>query len=156
MATVYISQEHSVLVDRLASKNTHDASQPIFKTNMDLFILAALLGQSIDDKHLNYKVENQGNEIPERIFVNNQMDSAVYLLALHSKKNADILRDQNSSECWRISEQYAEHGFQEIRNWFLDNPGSSEVDVILNKMKEQAAKFITEDGAIDTNKIKLG
>ncbi|MBJ6610741.1 MAG: hypothetical protein JG718_10315 [Candidatus Thiothrix moscowensis] len=153
MATVYISQEYSSLVDLLASQSTQEAGQPIFKTNMDLFVFAALLGQNLDENHEIFKVKNAGKEIPDRIFTNNNMDGAIYLLALHAKKNGDILREVNDSQCWKIVEQYAAHGFQEIRNWFLDAPGSSEVDVILNKMKEEARALITEEGEIDTSKI---
>lgn len=153
MATVYISQEHSDLVDLLASQPTQETSQSVFKTNMDLFVLAALIGQNLDENPEKYKVKSQGKEIPDRIFINNNMDGVAYLLALHAKKDGNILREANDSQCWKIAEQYAAHGLQEIRNWLLDSPGSSEVDVILNKMKEEAKSLITDEGTIDTSKV---
>ena len=153
MATVYISQEHSELVKNLTSNSKNNPS--IFKTNMHLFIFSALLGENLDGKYNQYQVKNQGNEIPDRIFLNNQMDSAVYLLALHAKKNGDILREKNENECWKIVEQYAEHGFQEMKNWFIDSPGTSEVDVILNKIKQEATSLLAETKEIDTSKIEF-
>lgn len=155
MATIYISQEFSELVKTLSTNNIPETGQPVFKTNMHLAIFSALLGQSLDEHYRNYSVKNQGSEIPERIFTNNQMDSAVYLLALQAKKDGEILREKNDNESWKITEQYAECGFREMKNWFLDSPGSSEVDVILNKMKEEAVSLLEHEGEIDTDKIEF-
>lgn len=155
MATIYISQEFSELVKILSKNNISETGLSVFKTNMHLTVFSALLGQSLDEDYSCYIVKNQGSEIPERIFINNQMDSAVYLLALHAKKDGDILREKNDNESWKITEQYAERGFKELNNWFLDRPGSSEVDVILNKMKEVAVSLLEEDEEIDINEIKF-
>lgn len=155
MATVYISQEFSELVKTLSTNSIPETGLTVFKTNMHLTVFSALLGQSLDENYRNCSVKNQGSEIPERIFINNQMDSAVYLLALHAKKDGDILREKNDNESWKITEQHAEYGFKEMRNWFLDSPGSSEVDVILNKMKEEAVSLLEQEGEIDPDKIEF-
>ncbi|HIO97781.1 MAG TPA: hypothetical protein EYG71_07635 [Leucothrix sp.] len=155
MATVYISQKFSGLVEMLSKNNVSETGQPVFKTNMHLTIFSSLLGQNLDGDYSRYTVKNQGSEIPERIFIHNQMDSAVYLLALHAKKDGDILREKNDNESWKITEQYAECGFKELNNWFLDSPGSSEVDVILNKMKEEAVSLLEQEGEIDPDKIEF-
>ena len=146
MATVYISREHSNIPEALV--------RSAFDTNMDLMVFSAMLGTSLDDNYQRYKVELQGNEINEGTFINSNKEGVVFLTGLVAKQDGDILREENNNECWKIFEQYAECGFQEMKNWFIDSPGVDKVDLILNKMKLEAKKHIQADD-IDTSRISF-
>ncbi|RVU83643.1 hypothetical protein EOL70_15055 [Leucothrix sargassi] len=150
-ATVYISSTHSNIPEALVQ----DSSKSIFKTNMDLMVFAAMVGASKGVNYKKFNIESQGKEVNESVFLNSKKEGVVYLTALVAEKNGDILREENNSNCWKIFENFAESGFQEINNWLLDSPGLDRVDLLLGKMKQEARKHVVDDEDIDLSSVSF-
>lgn len=143
MATVYLPAEHKELAERLAKTATEKGGKSIFTTYMHVMVFAAMVGHSKNERR---KVNNRGTEIDDSIFANHNLDGTAFLLALHELKDGDILRDTRDNECWRIIEEYAAAGLDEIENWFHDAPSDTDgVDTLLARMKERASDLVSED-----------
>jgi dnd system-associated protein 4 len=62
-------------------------------------------------------------EIDARIFGNSPAAvDTLYLVALATERNADILRDENVDKMVSIFEEYAEGGFQVLGGWLREKP----------------------------------
>ena len=159
MATVYIDQKYADMVSELSAYKTSFSgkTRSIFSTNMQLMVMAAMIGYDVAGEEELYPVSAKGNEIGDHIFKNNNMDGVAYLIALHKSKDGEILREKNENEVWRIFESYANRGFEEINSWFaLDGVSDPEhVETLLNKMKEQACKNTTiEHSSADIDAVE--
>lgn len=142
MATVWLSNEYRDVADRLAKNPTAEAGKQIFPTYMELAVFAALVGFS-DGRKLDLDPQKRGPEIPDEIFVRNQRDGIVYLMALQDAKTAEILREKNEHDCWRIFESYANRGLSLISDWLLANPTDVDgVTTVLTAIKERAVQLI--------------
>ena len=140
MATIYISNAHKDVAERLARNPTAIAGKPIFSTYMHLTAFAAMVGYA-NGKSLSVEAKNRGAEIEDQVFERRGLDGLVYLLALDEKKDGNILREDSVSECWRLVERYAEGGFEIIQQWLLDAPGDVDgVDALLSRVTEAAAE----------------
>jgi dnd system-associated protein 4 len=138
MSTVWLPTEHSELLERLAKSTAKSPRKPLFATYMHLMVFAAMVGHSISRKR-DVLGTGRGSEISESAFLNNGLDGVVYLIALQEYEDGEILREGKDQECWRVIEQYAAVGLDEIASWLLDNPTDSDgVSTILNKIKEAA------------------
>lgn len=140
MATIYVSNAHKDLAERLARNATKLAKRPIFSTYMHLVVFAAMVGYAFK-KSVQVEAKDRGAEIYEEVFERHKMDGIAYLMALDQEHDGDILKDTRDNECWRIIESYAESGFEIIQQWFLDQPGDVDgVETILARMAEVAGE----------------
>lgn len=143
MTTVYLPAEHRELVDRLARSETGKGGKPVLPTYMHVMVLAAMVGHA---KSMARSVDNRGPEVYDNVFANHGCDGLAYLLALQSEGNGDILRDTRESDCWRVIQDYAAAGLDEIDGWLKDAPSDVDgVNTILARMKESAAALVAED-----------
>lgn len=145
MANVYFDGRFSERVRQLAVEKDEDTGNTVFPNFFSLMIFSAMVGRHYKDSCSNVKVESRINEIPDRIFINNNLDGIAYLLALDSTKDGEILREGNENELWRYLENFAMLGMQEIDLWLKDEPYLKAHDVILHFMKIEAAKVVDED-----------
>lgn len=144
MTTVYLPAEHKDLSDRLARRDTEKGGKPVFQTYMQIMLFSAMVGYSKSEAR---SVKNRGPEIDEGIFVKQDYDGVAYLLALHTERNGDILRESRDHETWRIIQDYAAAGLDEIDSWVKESPSDVDsVNTILSKMKEKAASLTFVDG----------
>ena len=140
MATIYISNAHKEVAERLARNPTAIAEKPIFSTYMHLMVFAAMVGYA-NGKNSSVEAKNRGEEVEDQVFERRGLDGLVYLLALDEKKDGNILREDKVNECWRLVERYAEGGFEIIQQWLLDAPGDVDgVDALLSRVTEAAAR----------------
>ena len=147
MATIYISNAHRDVAERLARKPTSIARKPIFPTYMHLITFAAMVGYSGKEK-IPVEARDRGPEIYQEVFERNGLDGLVYLLALDDERDGSVLKEKRENECWRFIESYAEAGFAIIQQWLLDAPGDTDgVDALMSRITEAAAgktKDVTE------------
>lgn len=142
MASVHFDKIYSERVQQLASEKDERTGKPIFSSFFSLMTFAAMVGRHYKDSCSNIKVENKVNEIPDRIFIANNLDGIAYLLALEATRNGEILRDGNETELWKYLENFAMLGMQEIDLWLKEKPLLKPQDVILHFMKLEAAQSI--------------
>ncbi len=154
MAQIWRDKKYAQLAERLVEKETSFCSQKILPSYRELMVLAAMVGFHYGKKNT---VEERGFEIPQRVFESNESDAYVYLCALQDQKSAEIFREKNENECWKIFESYANAGLEIINNWLLDSPGDIDgVDTILNEMKKVAADTIEkQELGTDLNKLEF-
>lgn len=136
MAGVCRDPLNNDLFERLVDRQVADARRSIFKTNIDLTVFAAMVGFS---RSRLVELKERTNEIPERVFVNQNIDGLVYLVAVLHEKSGDMLRERNESAAWQIFEQYANGGMEVIREVFAENPNDFDgVSSLLSFIKEEA------------------
>jgi dnd system-associated protein 4 len=154
MAQVSRDKKYSQLAERLVDKETRFCGQKIFPSYRELMVFAAMVGFHYDKKR---PVNDKGFEIKQETFENNKADTYVYLCALQDQKSADIFREKNDNECWKVFESYANSGLEIIDNWLIDSPGDIDgVDTILNEMKKIAAEMIdTEELSPDLEALEF-
>jgi len=145
MPSVYFDGSFSERVRQLAVEKDEGTGNAIFPNLFSLMIFAAMVGRHYKDSCSNVKVDSKINEIPDRIFIANNLDGIAYLLALDSTKDGEILREGNENELWKYLENYAMLGMQEIDLWLKEEPYLKAHDVILHFMKIEAAKAVDED-----------
>ena len=156
MASVFLPNVYKELSDTLVTTKVSFSDKSVFKTYMDLMIFASMVGYSIGKNKTLKDFKDKGNEIPTSVFENNNMDSLVYLLSLFKEKDGNVLRDNRETDCWKIIEQYSSIGLNEVKNWFIENPGDTDhVDTLLNKMKIKAAEIIKSSDDIEVDNIEF-
>lgn len=158
MPSVYIDTKFADMSENFVKKNTKIAGKSIFTTNVEMMVFASMVGYSLKKDWSKSPVKKRGNEIEDQTFFKRNQESISYLLALQAMKNGDILRDmpvENETQVWKIFENYANLGFEEMEKWLVDNPGDTDgVDTFLNKMKEKAQTYINKPGP-DPDKIEF-
>lgn len=114
------SIDFETIVRRLAEEPHPDAGRAIFPTMRELMCFAAVLGFENDRRH---PLQSKTAEIDGRNFANSpQALDLLYLIALASKKDAEVLRDENEDEMISIFEEYAQGGFEVLQGWLKDKP----------------------------------
>lgn len=97
----------------------------IFPTMWELLCFAAVLGFEYEKR-----IELKGNLLPfvdGRIFSDKPLAmDLLYLIALASEKNADILRDEEPM--LKIFEEYAYGGLEILQGWLREKPEDSNGD----------------------------
>lgn len=156
MPTVWIPAEHSELVERLAKRSSRVAGKPIFQTYMHLMVFAAMVGHSLQRKR-ELPSSGRGPEIYDSAFLNNNLDGVAFLVALQDHKDGEILRETKDQECWRVIEQYAAAGLDEVATWFLENPTDTDgIATLLNKIKEVACDGASNDPILNPGTSVFG
>ena len=139
MATIYISDAHKLLAERLGRDTPGIAERSVFSTYMHLLVFAAMVGYA-NGKSSPLDSKDRGPEIEEQVFRRHDLDGLVYLLALEKTEDSNTLREERISEAWRLMESYAQGGFEIIQQWMLDSPSDLDgVDTLLSRITEYAA-----------------
>lgn len=144
MAGVCRDPKNSDLYERLVDKQIASAKRPIFKTYIDLTVFAAMVGFS---RNRFTELQERANEIPARVFQNQNIDGLVYLVAVLHEKSGEMLRERNEAAAWQIFEKYANGGMDVIREMFAENPNDFEgVSSLLSFLKEESIALASAAG----------
>jgi dnd system-associated protein 4 len=120
MRAVKRSKRFEVIVSLLAETNHPQAKRPIFPTIRELLCFAAVLGF---EKERRVPLEIDSIEIDARPFENHpQTLDVLYLIALASTKDAEVLREENDDKILGIFEEYAAGGFEILSSWLKEKP----------------------------------
>ena len=137
------NKKYKILEDKLV----HDSKSPSFTYLKDLMIFSAFLGL----KHgVTEKVDSDSNSngITLQTYSGVGRDrrlgqhGLIFLIALHEKKDMDILRSENVDEAIEIFEKYCNGGLSILMGWFSDY--RNEPSILLNKLLENEANLGTE------------
>lgn len=136
MAGIWRDSKHSNLIETLCERKTTHTNRPVFRTYIDLIVFAAMVGFT---RQRRSPLDERINEIPSRVFHNQNMDGLVYLVAILEKQSGDMLRERNEQEAWQIFEQYANGGLEIIAEELAENPHDFDgVSSLLALIKEEA------------------
>lgn len=144
MATVFFDKRYAERVRQLVFEKDERTGKPVFENLFSLMIFAAMVGRHHKDSCNNVEIQSRINEIPDRIFMSNNLDGIAYLLALDAERNGEILREGNENKLWKYLENFAILGMQEIDLWLKEKPLLKPQDVILHFMKIEASKALNE------------
>lgn len=127
---------------------THPVSgKPIFDSMRTLVCFAAVLGFEYGKRVV---LESDHFEaVDGRIFENSVLaQDLLFLIALASEKNADILRDENEEKMIVVFEEYTQGGFEILAGWLLEKPEDTDGDkAILSALKKY--EFLSGDEGTD-------
>lgn len=113
-------------------KKLYSDSNAIFKHLKDIMVLAALIGYSEGKSE---PLEGS-NTIPITLhtYENDDQDSFIYLLALLSTKNTQVLENENLTEAIKIFEGYCNAGLRILNGWVNEEPSRLIEDILLDKI----------------------
>ncbi len=155
MRAIRRNKKHEDLVRRLTEPAHPDSNKSIFPTMRELMCFAALLG---------FENEKQGPlvepslEIDGRIFVNHQQSlDVLYLLALTTEKDANVLREDNEDQMVKFFEEYAEGGLEIIEQWMREMPEDPTGErAIINGLQERGyLSSQTKDTEVDPGSVSF-
>ena len=131
MATFYLPENQRALIG-----NLFGAEKP-FSTMYDVAIFAAMV--AIDsDRFDPLESDERGQEIADRIFIQNDRHGLIYMLALAHENSSVVLSDERGDDIWRIFEGYAKAGLGIIEGWLQDNPVDVGDKILIAKITEKA------------------
>jgi dnd system-associated protein 4 len=129
MRAVRRSERHEGIVSQLSETSVPGANRSIFASMRELMCFAAVLGFERDSKK---PIDAKTKEIDGRTFRDHAFSSdLIFLIALADTQNAEILREENESDCLSIFEQYAEGGFVELGSWLKERPDDPNGDAAI-------------------------
>jgi len=150
MATFYLPEDQRDLINAL-----YGSSEKPFATMYEVAIFAAMVAVD-DDRFDPLDASERGQEIPERIFADNDKLGLVFVLAASHAGDSDVLSDERYDEVWRIFEGYAKSGLSLIEGWRQENPtDESGLDTLLEKINTKARALLHEDGSKKDIDIKF-
>ncbi|PSH04046.1 MAG: DNA phosphorothioation-associated protein 4 [Acidobacteria bacterium] len=121
MRTIRRAKSVANVVARLADAQHPTTRQPIFGTFRDLLCFAAALGF---EESRRVPLGKDTDDFVDRRPLENS-DSTIdlmYLLALATTRNVDILRDESEEEVSLIFEEYANGGLEILAEWLKEKP----------------------------------
>ena len=92
---------HEPLIDKLCSDK--DGNKPVFTYIKDLMIFASMVGYSKGERKA---LGTDSVSIILETYASDQKDAFIYLLALMTKKDGTILKDENLPSAIKIFEEY--------------------------------------------------
>ena len=131
MATFYLPDNQRELIS-----NLFGAERP-FSTMYDVAIFAAMVAVD-SDRFDSLESDERGQEIADRIFIQNDRHGLIYMLALAHENSSDVLSDERGDDIWRIFEGYAKAGLGIIEGWLQDNPIDLGDKTLIAKITEKA------------------
>jgi dnd system-associated protein 4 len=142
MRAIKRSATHEDLVRRLAETPHPISNKSIFPTMRELLCFAAVLGF---EHEMRRPLLGQTLEIEGRIFLNSQQAvDLVYLIALASSRDADILREEREPEMVALFEEFANGGLEILQAWMCERPDDLHGDkAILSAMVKH--NFLTSE-----------
>lgn len=141
------------LVERLA-KNNVDGHRPLFQYIKDLMVFAALVGYTNNEKK---PLDSTKDTIPITLhtYSSDEKDSFIYLLALMEKEDAICLKDDNIQDSVQVFEAYCNAGLDIIDKWFLQYPGKTEIDTILEGIYAQIIRNEAANISVSSEDIEV-
>ncbi|APX06907.1 hypothetical protein BWP24_12300 [Vibrio campbellii] len=134
------NKKYKILEDKLV----HDSKSPSFTYLKDLMIFSAFLGlkhgvtECLDS-------DSSSNGITLQTYSGTGRDrrlgqhGLIFLIALHEKKDMDILRRENVDEAIEIFEKYCNGGLSILMSWLIAS--GNEPSILLNKLLESEASL---------------
>jgi len=144
---VYRNAKYTSLVETLCQKENDATNKPIFSTNRELMIFAAMVGFTEKKKEKLDKGENI--QIFMRVYETCGQDGYIYLLGLIETQDPSILKDAGLRSVIALFEEYCNGGLSVIQSWMDENKhdiGGSET--LLVKIHQQLEK-ITPKNRVD-------
>lgn len=150
MRSIYRDKAHADVIQKLMSKNPETGIQ-VFPTIKSLQCFAAVVGF---DHGRRVKLDKGNLEnIEWHTFENTKHTHYIYLIALAESDDVNILKydversepAQNGEDMVRIFEEYANGGFEIIRNWLNKTPGDPFGDKALLVAMEKSGFLKKED-----------
>ena len=137
MASIYFSESHKSLVEKLCNEPLTPDGRSIFPAYRDLMLFAAMVGRRYE--RVASRTGN-GGEVETAYFSSGgfNKDGVVYLLGLVDLGGPEIFRD-GAKDCWRLFESYLNGGMEIIAEWLTgaEEP-KSYWEVLLNRTLEMA------------------
>jgi len=116
------SKIHEDMVQRLAMQKLPSADRTLFPTIRELLCFAALLGYS-EGRRVPLDRNAGIEDVSYQQFERGDAEDLIYLIALAETKDPEILKDGEESRCAEIFEEYANGGFQILRDVMLQSGG---------------------------------
>ncbi len=129
------SRVHEDMVQRLAVTKLPGSDRTLFPTIRELLCFAAMLGYS-EGRRIPLDRSDGIEDVSYQQFERGDAEDLIYLLALAETKNPDILKDGEESKCAEIFEEYANGGFQILRDSMLCSGGEYPDRDILELLKK--------------------
>lgn len=146
------SQVYEEIVQRLAGQPLPDADRRLFPTIRELLCFAALLGFS-ENRRLPLDRTQGTEDISYQQFERGDAENLIYLIALASEQNTNVLREGNEGQCAEIFEEYANGGMAIIKDSLLRAGGEYPDRALMTLLKERgylpAAQAEPDLGSID-------
>ena len=98
----------------------------MFSTLRDALAFSAVLGYK-ERKRLPLDVNAGWEDIAGSQFDTNEAVDILFAVALATKKDSNVLKEENESECVKIFEEYANGGLSMIQGW-IEKYGDSDVE----------------------------
>lgn len=137
MADVFWNTEYTQIVDGLVRPGDGEGHK-VFETNRDVIKFAACLGWRSSRK------ENRGansTPIPMRIFESSKDQDLIWLVALMSARDVEILRkdeyQDREREAISTFEEYANGGLSIMSEWLSGRPTSGFQAALVEKLSSQ-------------------
>lgn len=120
MRAIKRSERFEALVTKLAREPHPVTGKNIFNTIRELMCFAAVLGFENDQRS---ELESSTKTVEGDVFENSQQAlDIIYLLALATEKDGEILREENEEKMFQIFEEYAQGGFEILERWMKEKP----------------------------------
>ncbi len=129
MRNVRRNLSHEVLVKLLSEKAHPKTQRSVFPTMRELQCFAAALGFQEGRRK---PLEGKTAEIDGRIFENSEIATdMVYLIALAGAGDVNILQPEREDEAISVFEEFANGGFEILREWLATTAGDLDGDQAL-------------------------
>jgi dnd system-associated protein 4 len=121
MRTLRYSKQYEGVVKQLGGDAHPLTRQPLFQTYRELACFAAVLGYESDTR---LRLEGEQNDFVDgRIFGNYEPAvDLMYLVALASSRDMNILRDEHEDRMLAIFEEFANGGLKLLADWLHEKP----------------------------------
>jgi dnd system-associated protein 4 len=130
------SRVYEDIVQRLAGQPLPDSDRRLFPTIRELLCFAALLGFS-EDRKLPLDRSQGTEDISYQQFERGDAENLIYLIALASEEDTNVLREGNEGQCAEIFEQYANGGLAIIKDSLLRAGGEYPDRALMSLLKEK-------------------
>ena len=147
------SRVHEDMVQSLAMEKMGDAERTLFPTIRELLCFAALLGFS-EGRRVPLDRTEGVEDVSYQQFERGDAEDLIYLLALAETKDPNVLKDGNESECAQIFEEYANGGFEVIKDVLLKSGGEYPDKEIMAYLREKGYLLEDENDA-DLTKVSF-
>jgi len=120
MRNVRRPEKYEQIFKRFTEQAHSRTGKPIFSTLREFLCFLAVLGYHGSER---IPLEGKTIELDGRVFDNSEQSrDLIYLLALASEKDANILQPDREDEMVTIFEEYAASGFKVLEQWMKECP----------------------------------
>ena len=130
------SRVYEDIVQRLAGLPLPDTDRRLFPTIRELLCFAALLGFS-EGRRVPLDRAQGIEDISYQQFERGDAENLIYLIALASEQDTDVLREGNEGQCAEIFEEYANGGLAIIKDSLLRAGGEYPDRALMGLLKEK-------------------